>query len=218
MHEVANTLEVAQTIVAQQYFRPIAPKAIYLPKAPEVVQRAWLYNVNLWQPPKVIPDAKISAEPFVSHLMDVLGGNPDNVWYLLDMLSFRYRQPRDPKPHIAFYFYGEKGGAGKTTFAESITAVFGDSAVKTTNTVKGLTGKGSVDLWGRTWLVVEEAALAKGTALYDTIKSYSGIDYVETDAKYKAFEQHHIPAQLIMLRIGRRCFWRRMTDGSRTHI
>lgn len=199
MHEGAQTLEDAKTIVAQQYFRPLAPKAIYLPQAPEVVQRAGLYHVNLWQPPKVIPDPQISAERFVNHLMDVLGGSRDNVCYLLDMLSFRYQQPKNPKPHVAFYLYGEKGGAGKTTFAETITAVFGDSAVKTTNTVKGLTGKGSVDLWGRTWLIVEEAALAKGTALYDTIKSYTGIDFVETDAKYKAFEQHHIPAQLIML-------------------
>lgn len=109
------------------------------------------------------------------------------------------RQGSLNKPHIAFYFYGEQGGAGKSTFAETLTKVFGDTAVKTTNTVNALKGKGAVDLWKSTWLVVEEAKVSKGTQLYDAIKSYTGDDYVHTDRKFGAVAKEHIPAQLIML-------------------
>ena len=71
-----------------------------------------------------------------------------------------------------------------STFAETLTKVFGQTAVQTTNTVDALSNKGAVDLWSRTLLIVEEAQVSKGTKLYDAIKSYTGSDIVTTDKKF----------------------------------
>ena len=190
--------KTAVDIVRQQYFRPISSKVVYRPYGSPVVNVKGLWCINQWRVPDVKPDATLDAQRFFFHLMDVLG-DVEKVNYLLDMLSYRYQQGPLNKPHIAFYFYGEQGGAGKSTFAETLTKVFGDTAVKTTNTVNALKGKGAVDLWKSTWLVVEEAKVAKGTQLYDAIKSYTGDDYVHTDRKFGAVAKEHIPAQLIML-------------------
>jgi hypothetical protein len=192
-------LEEAKQIVKLQYFRPLSPAIVYRPNQPDIVSEKGLNSRNSWRVPEVMPEPTKSAQRFIDHLQDVLGADDGKVDYLLDMLSYRYQNPTAPKPHIAFYFFGEQGGAGKSTFAETLTKVFGSTAVRTTNTVAGLTGKGSVDLWGRTFLIVEEASLAKGTALYDEIKSYTGSDYTDTDRKYAAVGTHHIPAQLFML-------------------
>ncbi len=199
MGDGATTLEEAKRIVKHQYFRPLAAGTVYRPNESDVVSEKGLNIRNTWRVSEVVPEPTNSAQRFIDHLQDVLGADDGKVDYLLDMLSFRYQNPTAPKPHVAFYFFGEQGGAGKTTFAETLTKVFGATAVRTTNTVAGLMGKGSVDLWGRTFLVVEEASLAKGTALYDTIKSYTGQDYTDTDRKYAAVGTHHIPAQLFML-------------------
>jgi hypothetical protein len=190
--------KTAVDIVRQQYFRPISSKVVYRPYGSPVVNVKGLWCINQWRVPDVKPDATLDAQRFFFHLMDVLG-DVEKVNYLLDMLSYRYQQGPLNKPHIAFYFYGEQGGAGKSTFAETLTKVFGDTAVKTTNTVNALKGKGAVDLWKSTWLVVEEAKVSKGTQLYDAIKSYTGDDYVHTDRKFGAVAKEHIPAQLIML-------------------
>ncbi len=192
-------LEEAKKIVRLQYFLPLSPAIVYRPNKPDIVHEKGLNSMNLWRPSEVVPEPTKSAQKFIDHLQDVLGADDGRVDYLLDMLSYRYQNQTAPKPHIAFYFFGEQGGAGKSTFAETLTKVFGSTAVRTTNTVAGLTGKGSVDLWSRTFLVVEEASLAKGTALYDEIKSYTGSDYTHTDRKYAAVGMHHTPAQLFML-------------------
>ena len=190
--------KAAVDIVRQQHFRPISSKVVYQPYGSPVVNVKGLWCINQWRVPDVKPDATLDAQRFFFHLMDVLG-DVEKVNYLLDMLSYRYQQGPLNKPHIAFYFYGEQGGAGKSTFAETLTKAFGDTAVKTTNTVNALKGKGAVDLWKSTWLVVEEAKVSKGTQLYDAIKSYTGDDYVHTDRKFGAVAKEHIPAQLIML-------------------
>ena len=190
--------KAAVDIVRQQHFRHISSKVVYRPYGSPVVNVKGLWCINQWRVPDVKPDATLDAQRFFFHLMDVLG-DVEKVNYLLDMLSYRYQQGPLNKPHIAFYFYGEQGGAGKSTFAETLTKVFGDTAVKTTNTVNALKGKGAVDLWKSTWLVVEEAKVSKGTQLYDAIKSYTGDDYVHTDRKFGAVAKEHIPAQLIML-------------------
>lgn len=191
-------LERAKAIVRFGHFRPLWKQPVYLPNAPVVVMSHGLYRPNLWRRPDITPNSEGSAKRFFEHLNDVLGCD-DKTNYLLDVLAWRYQHPNEPKPHVALYLFGEQGGAGKSTFAETLTHVFGRESVKTVNTTTELTSKGSVDYWSRTWLVVEEAQVTQGTALYDNIKSFTGTDEIDADKKYENVSKHQIPAQLIML-------------------
>ena len=194
-----ETITDAQHVLKHQHLLPIAQKKLYRPKQMPIVKEKQLHYINLWREPEIQPDSSLSAEPFVNHLVKVLGSS-EKADYVLDMLAYRYQNPLlEHKPHIAFYFYGSQGGAGKSTFAETLTKVFGRSAVQTTNTVDALSNKGAVDLWSRTLLIVEEAQVSKGTKLYDAIKSYTGSDRVTTDKKFTDVASYEIPAQLIML-------------------
>lgn len=194
-----ETITDAQTVLKQQHLLPLAQKKLYRPSGPSIVKDKQLHYINLWRKPEIQTDSNLSAEPFVNHLIKVLGSS-EKADYLLDMLAYRYQNPvLEHKPHIAFYFYGSQGGAGKSTFAQTLTKVFGQSAVQTTNTVDALSNKGAVDLWSRTLLIVEEAQVSKGTKLYDAIKSYTGSDIVTTDKKFTDVSAFEIPAQLIML-------------------
>lgn len=194
-----ETITAAQHILKQQHLLPLAQKKLYRPNQLPIVKEKQLHYINLWREPEIRPNSTLSAEPFVNHLVKVLGSS-EKADYVLDMLAYRYQNPLlEHKPHIAFYFYGSQGGAGKSTFAETLTKVFGRSAVQTTNTVDTLSNKGAVDLWSRTLLIVEEAQVSKGTKLYDAIKSYTGSDKVTTDKKFLDVSTYEIPAQLIML-------------------
>ena len=153
-------LERAKAIVRFGHFRPLWKQPVYLPNAPVVVMSHGLYRPNLWRRPNITANPEGNADRFFEHLKDVLGCD-DKTNYLLDVLAWRYQHPSEPKPHIALYLFGEQGGAGKSTFAETLTHVFGRESVKTVNTTTELTSKGSVDYWSRTWLVVEEAQVAK---------------------------------------------------------
>jgi hypothetical protein len=193
-----QSTERVKRIVSMANFKPLWKQPIYLPNKPVVVLFHGLYRPNLWRRPDITANPEGNADRFFEHLKDVLGCD-DKTNYLLDVLAWRYQHPSEPKPHIALYLFGEQGGAGKSTFAETLTHVFGRESVKTVNTTKELTSKGSVDYWSRTWLVVEEAQVAQGTALYDNIKSFTGTDEIDADKKYENVSKHQIPAQLIML-------------------
>jgi hypothetical protein len=192
------TLREAFEIIKHTYFRPIIDKDVYIPGEGKIAEKNGLYFPNSWRPSEVKPNDTAAIEPFLKHMLIVLGSQ-EKVDYYLDMLAWRYQNPNKPKPHVAFYFYGEKGGSGKSTHVETIQKVFGESAVKVTNTVKKLSDGSSVQLWQRTFLIIEEAAVGKGSELYDKIKSYTGSDYVDDSVKYSHFKKRHIPAQLIMM-------------------
>jgi hypothetical protein len=53
--------------------------------------------------------------------------------------------------------------------------------------------------WSRTLLIAEEISPKLGSNLYQTIKSYTGQDTIEQDAKNKDFSTWEIPAQLVMI-------------------
>ena len=52
----------------------------------------------------------------------------------------------------------------------------------------------------RSWLVVEEARVSQGTALYDNIKSLTGTDEIDADKKYENVSKYQIPAKQVTLR------------------
>ena len=182
-----------------RYLRPVAEKQLYRPGQKQVVSFSGLFFLNLWQQPKVSPDTSICAAPFIKHLTMTLG-SIEKANYLIDALALRFQKNKSTeKPHIAFYLYGEAQGQGKSLFARTIRQVFGDSAVRIVPSADKLKSMSAVDMWTRTWLVTEETEVKRGSELYDTIKSYTGMDRTESDRKNTHFDTYEIPAQLIML-------------------
>ena len=119
-----QSIERAKRIVSMANFKPLWRQPVYLPNEPVVVLSHGLYRPNLWQRPDITANPEGNAERFFEHLKDVLGCD-DKTNYLLDVLAWRYQRPSEPKPHIALYLFGEQGGAGKSTFAETLSHVFG---------------------------------------------------------------------------------------------
>lgn len=186
-------------------FTPIVLNPKYRPEKSEVVVVDGNHHPNSWRWPEVkVPDANTPAEklwvtPFLEHLTMMLGSQK-KVDYLLDLLAYRYQHPdhlAHPKPHIACYFYGAPG-MGKGTFLKVLQNVFGESAVKTAADETELKGGSSVDLWKRTWLVVEEVNVKTGGTDWNKIKGFTGTSSTDAAMKYQHVSKHELPAQLIM--------------------
>ena len=190
--------ETRQSLLSRDQFKSVTKIKYFRPHKSKLVKDQGIYSINSWHPSTIIPNASISAEPWIEHIELVLG-DESKANYFIDMLAYRFQNPCTPKPHVAFYLYGKEGGSGKTTFLRTLELVFGQSAVKTTNTVRGLNSGSATELWSRTWLCIDEANITKGSAIYDQIKSYTGNDYVESDKKHQDFARYEIPAQLIMI-------------------
>ena len=179
--------------------RPIAQKTVYRPHEANVVTDKGIHFLNSWEEPLIQPMPEISAKPFRDHLALALG-DAEKADYLIDALAFQYqRHLPSAKPHIAFYFFGDAQGQGKSLLASTLRAVFGDQAVRIAPSADKLKSMSAVDMWQRTWLVTEETDVRKVSELYDIIKSYTGMDQTESDRKYAHFDTYEIPAQLIML-------------------
>ena len=182
------------------FFTPIVLNPKYRPEQPQVVNVAGNWHPNSWRPPEVkVPNEKLWVTPFLEHL-EMMLGSKKKVDYLLDLLAYRYQHPdhiAHPKPHIACYFYGAPG-MGKGTFLKVLQNVFGESAVKTAAEQKELTGGSSVDLWKRTWLVVEEVNVKTGGTDWNKIKGFTGTSTTDAAMKYQHVSKHELPAQLIM--------------------
>ena len=189
----------AKSMVQMAQFQPIAPTPVYVPRASKVVQNHGIYNRNLWRPSEVTPDTEADAQPFVDHLLEVLG-DQGKVAFVLDMLAWRYQNmTAEKKPHCAFYFYYSEGGHGKSVFLDTIEQVFGSSTVKSISTAKGLGSMSQVELWERSWFLIDEAKVPKGSATYDNLKANTGRDCVESDNKNQSFREYQIPALLMMM-------------------
>lgn len=196
----SGSWEEARKLINEMHWRTLSKPNVYRPQEDLVVcDDDHIYSLNLWQPPQLTSDGAGDPYTFIAHLELVLG-SAEKASYLLDILAWRHQNPKDNKPAVAFYFYGATGGAGKSTFAETLKLVLGKSAVKVLNTVEAVTTKGAVDCWNCSFLVVEEANVKHGGGkTYDTLKSYTGSDTVEADAKHMAFREYEIPAMLVML-------------------
>ena len=194
----------AKDLIINMRWRTLTIPNIYRPNGlPVVTDEDSISSLNLWQEP-VLEDGsllrnRIGGDPavFIQHLVRCLGSQ-EKADYLLDILAWRRQNPNANKAHICFYLYGAIGGTGKSTFVETLARVLGSSAVKQMNTSDGITSKGAVDCWATSWVVIEEANIKHG-GTYDTIKSYTGSDTVQADAKHTAFRRYEVPAMLILL-------------------
>ena len=196
-----DPISVGKSIIDHTYFRPIVLDEIYLPAEESVVCVSGNWHPNSWETPKVKPNAGIDPTPFVEHLTRMLGSQ-EKADYVIDMLAYRYQKPDftvDAKPHVAFFFYGEVGGMGKSLFAETLTHVFGESAVRRVIDQTALTSMSAVDIWTRTWTIVEEVDVKKGSTDYNSLKTMIGGSSFHAARKGEHFRRHETPAQLVML-------------------
>jgi len=191
--------------IGHAVFKPIVLNPKYRPEQDEVVEVDGNWHPNSWRWPEVkvpertTPAEKLWVKPFLEHL-EMMLGSKKKANYLLDLLAYRYQHPdhlKHPKPHIACYFYGAPG-MGKGTFLKVLQNVFGETAVRTAADQKELTGGSSVDLWKRTWLVVEEVDVKQGSTDWNKIKGFTGTTSTDAAMKYQHVSKHELPAQLIM--------------------
>lgn len=201
----------------QANFKSIVLEDRYVPKGDAAVQEHGLYFRNIWKTPTVeaVPYTSIAkarakgagAYQFIHHLQLMLGDtvmdidHPDSkAGYLIRMLAYRYQIhdfTKTQKPHVAFYFFG-KQGYGKTIFSTVLHEVFGSSAVMATPDERSLNSMSFVDIFSRTWAVVDEVNIAKGSTDYNAIKTMTGNTRTDAQRKGEHFKYRYIPAQLIM--------------------
>lgn len=190
-----NVVNKVCTNLKEKLF-PICKEPVYAPLEPQVVTKGGFYYRNSWTSPEVEPTDG-DYQPFLDHLLAAMGSQ-DKVDYLLDLLAFRYQKPNDNKPHAVIYLYQAEGGNGKSRLAETLKHVYGESAVQVASEAKMNSGS-KVQLWGKTFLVAEEASVKRGSDIYDIIKTYSGTDEIFDDVKHGHFKKYRIPATLVML-------------------
>lgn len=203
--------------LSQANFKSIVLEDRYVPQGDAAVLESGLYFRNIWKRPMVQPVpytsiAKARAKgagafKFIEHLQLMLGDtvldldHPDSkAGYLIRMLAYRYQVhdfTKTQKPHVAFYFYG-KQGYGKTIFSTVLHEVFGPSAVMATPDERSLNSMSFVDIFSRTWAVVDEVNIAKGSTDYNAIKTMTGNTRTDAARKGEHFKYRYIPAQLIM--------------------
>jgi hypothetical protein len=187
---------VCKDIINNTAFRPIVLDPIYRPYAASVIQKNDHWRPNSWRKPNVKPNASISAAPFVQHLERMLGSKA-KADYLIDMLAYRYQSKTNEKPHVAFYFYGGQG-FGKGIFSSTIEAVFGTSAVRTVREQNDLKSMSGIDVWTRTWAIIDEVDVKAGSSCYNNIKTMTGGQSFDSARKGEHFKRFETPAQLIM--------------------
>ena len=214
VHSPDNEL---RQLIKNTNFLPIAKESIYCPgvDAP-VINKHGVYFLNSWRKPTCTPTAFNSIEearshdgaaPFIEHLQLMLADkhrdldHPESkAGYLIRMLAYRYQVHdfRDgQKPHTACYFWG-KQGYGKGIFSDTLSAVFGESAIRKVANEGALNSGSQVDIFTGTWAIVDETNINKGSVDYNIIKSMTGQTFVTSSRKHEHFNRFYIPAQLIM--------------------
>ena len=188
--------EVCDSIISNAHIKPIILTNVYRPYQAKVIKKNHHQQPNSWREPDVKPDSTVSAAPFVQHLERMLG-TKEKADYLIDMLAFRYQSRTNVKPHVAFYFYGGQG-FGKGIFSSTLAAVFGESAVTTVTDQNSLKSMSGIDIWSKTWAVVDEFDVKAGSACYNNLKTMTGGSSFDSARKGEHFKRYETPAQLIM--------------------
>lgn len=190
------TMKQGFKAIDNTFMRPWSGKKVYAPNQAKVVKEKGLYHLNLWKPSDVQPSYPNDGLFFFDYLIKCLGSE-EKANFVLDFLAYRYQNLSKKVPQ-ALYLYGSQG-QGKSMFAEIITKVFGETAVKRVGKTGDINSKGSVNNWGRTFLIGEEIDVPKDSVFYSELKSFTGMSKVEADDKFISFGTYEIPAQLIML-------------------
>ena len=194
------TIREGLQLVKHTNFKPINLNYdFYRPEQPPVIQINGHYYRNLWRKPEIKPSPERDFKPFYNHLIDMLGSN-HKADYLIDMLAYRYQKGYvKSKPQVAFWFYSDLQGMGKNEFQKTLIAVFGKSAVRSPKSETDLVSMSSIDLWRRTWCVMQEGSFKVGSSHYNDIKVHTGTDNITSDRKGEHFSEYEVPAQLIVL-------------------
>ena len=193
-----NDYADCEGIIATSHIRPIILSAHYRPNQARVVGLHGNLYPNMWRKPSVQP-ANVSSKPFTDHLVKMLGSK-EKADYLVKMLAYRYQTHEvKAKPHVCFYFYGLVGGYGKSLFASTIEKVFGKTAVMSVMDQTALDSMSAIDMWMRTWVIVQEVDVKKGSTNYNKIKTMTGGDSFAAARKGEHFKDYETPAQLMML-------------------
>ena len=192
-------IDIVKNIMSYSYYRLRPWCGVYLfePNKKVIIEKDGLYYLNRWRPSKTKPYYQDKGiEVFYRFLHQCLGSS-EKVDFMMNFLAHRYQNPLEKVGH-ALYIYGSQG-QGKTTFANIIEKVFGESSIKKVGKTDDLYSKGSIQNWSRIFVIGEEIKVKKGSSFYSELKSFTGTDKVEADEKHKAFATYKIPAQLIML-------------------
>jgi hypothetical protein len=88
---------------------------------------------------------------------------------------------------------------GKSLLAETLTAVLGSTAVMSVTDASAFNSMSSIDLWTRTFLVVQEVAPKVGRDTANYIKTMTGGKTFNAARKGQHFKEHSAPANLVML-------------------
>jgi hypothetical protein len=203
MHRFGITQNEAYFILKNSYVNSYSGQQVYRPDYPNYkvlnINDKWV--LNTYRPPKIKPDPSISPKPFVDHL-NLAIRDSEAVEFLLDFIAYRYQNPlvddRTGKPAHALYIFSKAQGQGKSLFADTLTMIFGDTAVKTTTTADSLLKQNGYQYWERTWLLADEVKIGDGTRLYDNLKARISKTSDFVDPKGKASIEAKLPAQLIM--------------------
>ena len=183
-------------IIDYTCFKPIILSDIYRPHQAKVIQQNDHWRPNSWREPTIKPDASISAKPFIDHLERMLG-TKDKADYVIDILAYRYQSRTNVKPHVAMYFFGGQG-FGKGIFSSTVEAVFGATAVTTVTDQLSLKSMSGIDVWTKTWAIVDEFDVKAGSACYNNLKTMTGGQSFNAARKGEHFKKFETPAQLIM--------------------
>jgi hypothetical protein len=193
-----NNWEAANEIAENTHYQPIILSPVYRPNKGRVVGLHGNLYPNLWRRPSVQP-ANVSSKPFTDHLVKMLGSKA-KADYLVKMLAYRYQTHEvKAKPHVCFYFYGLVGGYGKSLFASTVEKVFGKTATMSVMDQTALDSMSAIDMWTRTWVIVQEVDVKKGSTNYNKIKTMTGGDSFAAARKGEHFKDYETPAQLMML-------------------
>ena len=169
----------------------------YQPNKRSVVTESGLSYPNTWRPSKVIPSTDVSFERHRQHLILMLGSVDKAEWYL-DFLAFQYQRPLE-ELHHAVYLYHAAGGYGKGVEKDTLSAVFGASAITSVKESKAFQDKsGQVDAFSRTLCFVAEYNGKIGSKEETYIKAMTGMNESHDSRKNEHMKLHQTPANLIM--------------------
>lgn len=203
MHKFKISQKDARTVLKHTYVNSYSGKQLYRPDYSGYyvmnIDDKWV--LNTYRKPYVKANKKLSAQPFIDHLQLAIR-DAVTVEFVLDFIAYRYKNPYISdsvgKPSHALYIFSQMQGQGQSLFTETLTAIFGDTAVKTAITADSLFKENEYEYWQRTWLVADKIKIGDDPRLFDNFKArISRVhDFIHT--KEKVSFEATLPAQLIV--------------------